>query len=104
MFFFYLGLGGFFVFFLCEYLDKLLSSLSLLQIAMFLTGVGLLLESFDLGGWGFIVACVLIWSIGSPISQVLTSCLLELLSSLPCSLFQPFLGDDDFFLFSYAWL
>mmetsp|Transcript_32820 Transcript_32820/g.45061 ORF Transcript_32820/g.45061 Transcript_32820/m.45061 type:complete len:563 (-) Transcript_32820:271-1959(-) len=74
LYFFYMGLGGFFVFFICEWLDKIFSSLLMLQTSIFLIGVGLFLNiSLDppIDPWRFIVASLLIWSVGSPISQVM---------------------------------
>jgi len=96
-FFFLLGFVGFIVFFFVNRLNKIFSSLTLLASSMFVIGTGLfLLINFQAiegdddidnypnddpisGGnfiehmapWKFILGCVMIWSIGSPISQVM---------------------------------
>eukprot|EP00211_Chloroparvula_japonica_P001426 CAMPEP_0119125682 /NCGR_PEP_ID=MMETSP1310-20130426/4875_1 /TAXON_ID=464262 /ORGANISM="Genus nov. species nov., Strain RCC2339" /LENGTH=566 /DNA_ID=CAMNT_0007115775 /DNA_START=239 /DNA_END=1936 /DNA_ORIENTATION=+ len=110
-FFFYLGLGGFLMYLSCEFLNRKLSSLTLLQSAFLFITIGMFLtinygtsrfykeseldDDMDewssgdplypvMSKWRFALGCFFIWSIGSPLSQtMLISSFSRLLGSRP---------------------
>ncbi|KAJ3320755.1 hypothetical protein HDV06_005048 [Boothiomyces sp. JEL0866] len=74
-FFFYLGLGGIFIYFVIPKLAKLLSDFYTLVFGILSLAIGsfLLLPYFSgKNFYVFVNAMVLIWSMGSPITQTLT--------------------------------
>ncbi|KAL6071312.1 MFS domain-containing protein [Balamuthia mandrillaris] len=76
MMFFYLGLGGMAVYFVIDFARKKIPNYLLLILSFIVVAVGsLLFLDFDMDGSirfsRFLAGAILIWSLGSPISQVL---------------------------------